>query len=1162
MPAKKKKKHTKIITTSASESLLYQDELTKIPNRRYYNHHFPLLWKECKKNGEPISLLMIDIDNFKEVNDTYLHDAGDAVLKQTSAVMQDSVSGRMSLVRLAGDEFVFICPGSDAKTARQTGESLVELIRNTPFDIPGMPKEFRISISVGIATSPQHTKKQDNLLHLADQSLYLSKYQGRSQATLYNKVEVSKMAAQRGGIKLPCEDLLLKGETLDRIATFCNKDSADYSIPLLITGPIGIGKSHLFKTIETLPEFQEKFLMIYALCMPYFMHHPFKGIIQILDQIISRDPVLAKDIEPRYLERLAFLFPSLKKLLEEKGLKALPADERDLNVLTKNLLLQILEKKNILICLDELQYCDKESAAILDELCCREPDSSLFLIASITGSSHEYVLAEKMPGILAQKKYRSLVVPPLDKDGILRMLSLIFKGEKFEERILSAVSSRSQGNPLFIETMIRFMNERNLIFYTETKWQIKKDWKENTPADLDGLVFEGLKDLDPSILEILSHASLIGQNFNLKTLEVLEPTNEGEIIDFLEKAKKADLLVEEAQDREDEYTFSNEPVVNALSRMIPKEEKKDLHSQIAEIEQALGGDYLWQNLGKVLSHYKKAEKIQQASKVLEKLSLMPYSAVLSMDLEEVLSRGLPEKDWGKEEKLKDEDIVVSLEVIKHVKNALQTIRLYPKKSKLLKSSIKKVYSSITTVLKKSDTLTFSTTTEDILINGIKPSTKDYRKNFGPFFRRMMVDLGFKGVSFKKGLSQDEVNRFILLLSQKQEGIREKHEWDDLLIKENIKNIILDYRVYVAIGERDIHKVEKGVLLDSTPQPSMSQISSEDVEILKQLLQQAGTTSGEIALPEKLSEEKVVGFISLLEGVLHGREASSERAARPEEERIIPGLDQDLKVCLENLASENQDKVLQAAAYLIQAGDQVVEETVNFITRCEKLRGRRNALEVLTKIHPSHIARLVPEMKQHSVEEIPKKILSIVYDIDHPSVRDILRLGLFHPNQNVKLEALVILEDNKIEWYKEIILEYLRRGISIHSLRAIASVGKMKIVEAVPILLDYLHSRNWIRTEEDLFFHTRICETLGEINNEEALDALIKLAVSQPFWAGTSKTHTKTRLAAIRTIGVIAPGNKRAVEVLDQIIRSRNQVLSKAAQKALDPNISSPALSVS
>jgi len=527
MPPEKKKEYTKIITTSASENLLFQDELTKIPNRRYFYHHFPLLWKKCKEEDEPISLLMIDIDNFKEINDTYLHDAGDAVLKQISAVMQDSVSDRMTLVRLAGDEFVFILPGSDAKTARQTAKSLVELVRNTSFDTLTMPKEYRTSISVGIATSPQHTKKQGNLLNLADQALYLSKYKGRSRATTYNKVEVSKMTAQRGGIKLPCEDLLHKGEALDRIATLCNKDTADYSIPMLITGPIGIGKSHLFKIIETLPECQENLLMIYTLCLPYYTHHPFKGIVQILDQIISRDPVLAEDIEPRYLERLAFLFPSLKKLLEEKGLKTLPADKRDLDVLTKKLLLQILEKKNILLCLDELQYCDKESAAILDELCCREPDSSLFLIASITGSSPEYALAEKMPGILAQKKYRSFVLPPLDKDGILRMLSLIFKGEKFEERISSAVSSRSQGNPLFIETMIKFMNEKNLIFYAETTWQIEEGWEENTPADLDDLVFEGLKDLDPSILEILSHASLIGQNFNLKTLEALEPTNEG-----------------------------------------------------------------------------------------------------------------------------------------------------------------------------------------------------------------------------------------------------------------------------------------------------------------------------------------------------------------------------------------------------------------------------------------------------------------------------------------------------------------------------------------------------------------------------------------------------------------------------------------------------------
>jgi len=1104
-----------------------------------------------------MALLMIDIDRFKRINDTYLHETGDKVLQKTVSLMSEILEDKGILIRFAGDEFIILLPEADPQEAELFGHQLVSFINKSPLEIPKIPRDFHISLSVGVAVWPAHTENKDELLEKADQALYLSKDSGRNRSTLYEKEKITRFIARKGGVRTPCRYLLQRNEILFSLRAMLDKNSPSFAIPRILSGPLGIGKTTILKTIENKKFISNLFSFVYIRCFPYYLNHPFKTIIQILDKIISLDIGLLQLIEPEYLERFAFLLPSTREFLQSQGKKPAPLDEKSLPYVLENSLKIILKNKKILICLDDMDYCDHESTEILNRIASGESNASFFLTATISESNPIRFLKDRMPGLTASLKYKIHHLQNIDEKSIRSMLRYIFKGARYSPKLLNAVCLRSRGNPLFVEELIKYMNDRQIIFFDRGTWTIIDNWSELIPMELNDLILEGIKTLDNITREILSHAALIGQDFDLLTLENLEERNEGEIIHVLEKAKRADFLTEETKEGEETYIFTNESVSSAFTDMLPAEEKKPLHSRIAEIQQALGGENMWRNLGKILYHYKLGEKLEPITDLIGKLSISPDSALLSQDFKEFLEENVQEKDWGEEEELSDEEVLNALTVIKYIRNAIQSISLYPSESKIVQASSEKIFSDINAILKNSPTLTYNATTELILINGLRPDIKEYRKNMGPFLKKLMSDLGFKGISFKSGLTLSEIKSFIILLSKKQEKLRTPKEWDDALLKENIEHIVLNHRIYVAVGERDIQKAEKGIVIDETPRTPPS-ITQEDIQLFKQMLQPEMGLNLKDSIQGSLSVEKIESFIALLEEVMQSKklEETREKPIPKEEEEsieeeLLKTSEEDLNICLEKLTSSDSQEALNAARKLIDAGDRAVEDIIKYIIRCDELKGRKYAFKILKKIDPGKISKLVPEMLHHRGSTVPVKILSVIDADEKPEIKEILKQGLFHPDPKVKSEAIILLEEKHKQWYKELMLEYFAEGLSIKSVRAIVSAGNMKLREAVPYLIEQLSKKGWQRREDDVILQTQICKTLKQINNFEAVETLINVAQTPPFWKGKNKINIKVRIAAIETLGLLKGSYPEITPDLERMAKDKNPELSEAAIRALE-----------
>jgi diguanylate cyclase (GGDEF)-like protein len=160
-----------------------RDHLTGLFNRRYMMESLFQVIGRAARHKSKVCVLMIDIDDFKRLNDSYGHDVGDLVLKQVASEMKRCIRIEDTLSRYGGEEFCLVCPDLGEKSVEQLGERLCKGVRCLTMDV----RDIRVStvtISVGIAIYPEHGLEGDDLLRAADEALYQAKAKGKNQAIL------------------------------------------------------------------------------------------------------------------------------------------------------------------------------------------------------------------------------------------------------------------------------------------------------------------------------------------------------------------------------------------------------------------------------------------------------------------------------------------------------------------------------------------------------------------------------------------------------------------------------------------------------------------------------------------------------------------------------------------------------------------------------------------------------------------------------------------------------------------------------------------------------------------------------------------------------------------------------------------------------------------
>ncbi len=160
--------------------LAHTDSLTSLWNHGYFQYMLQLEVEKSRATGKPLSLFMVDIDDFKVYNDTLGHQAGDKMLKELASLLKDQ-SRKMDLVcRYGGEEFTVILPHTDKKEAFLIAERLRETIKNHPFSHEEVLPSKHFTISLGLATFPEDGPNAAGLISASDKALYEAKHKGKN----------------------------------------------------------------------------------------------------------------------------------------------------------------------------------------------------------------------------------------------------------------------------------------------------------------------------------------------------------------------------------------------------------------------------------------------------------------------------------------------------------------------------------------------------------------------------------------------------------------------------------------------------------------------------------------------------------------------------------------------------------------------------------------------------------------------------------------------------------------------------------------------------------------------------------------------------------------------------------------------------------------------
>ena len=175
----------------SNEGLLrfaFTDYLTGLKTRGYFEQQLELEFKRAERRRQKFALLMIDIDHFKQLNDTFGHHAGDQVLRDVASILMKDMREVDTVARYGGEEFVIILPETTESGGRYVAQRLRRAVEHAKF-FAGSPQTIQhLTISIGIAVYDTDAQFKRDLIEFADAALYSAKHSGRNQVILYSEL--------------------------------------------------------------------------------------------------------------------------------------------------------------------------------------------------------------------------------------------------------------------------------------------------------------------------------------------------------------------------------------------------------------------------------------------------------------------------------------------------------------------------------------------------------------------------------------------------------------------------------------------------------------------------------------------------------------------------------------------------------------------------------------------------------------------------------------------------------------------------------------------------------------------------------------------------------------------------------------------------------------
>lgn len=860
---------TKEISVNSKEErlvrLAFTDDLTGLYNRRYFYRILPEEIEKTAALEKELSLLMIDIDEFKQFNDKYGHLTGDNVLSSVAEVLKKSTREEDIVARYAGDEFVVILPEASSEAAFSVASRILEATASYPFKGETEEASLRVTLSIGLATYPHNGTEIKELIGQADRALYSSKHAGRNRVCKTSDVLEEVIDQSKILSVFPCPKLIDREEEMLELSMRLKEAQEGKPNLVFIEGGAGIGKTRLLTEFRTFAQskgaisltiicYEEKIQMPYQsliLALGRYIEHIDSSLaISILQALPGPQLAVLEEVIPAAQE-LPLKIPEVRRLNEvEKRFELFKAFYQ--------LLLNISKDNSLLLLTDDAHFVDKATLGLLKYIgrlkkanilaCCAYRKENL-----INQKGERAPLSELIEEFENKKTFLKLELEPLTLKETLDMIETIFPGLPSSADLGQLVHKTTTGCPLFTEETLRSLVEDNLIYFQKGQWHLKEIRPEHIPASLEETVHKRFKRLDEEAKEILKKAAVAGEEFDLDLLSQVGKKAPAQLLEVIDRTANSQLIQEKEALNADEFSFINDRIRELLYELISLEERQETHHEIGEIEEKRHKLDLDKVAAKIAYHFSHTEDLKKAADFALKAALKAKELFVyeeSLNYPQEVKKPQP-KALESEEPLSNESHKEVVESIKFLIASISNIKMYPKGSAMTTNSLQNAYNRLIKAFDESEVLTISETKGKLLINGVEVEGLirdiDATKKFVAF----LSEHSLKSFSLLDGLSVEELSSFLEALGMKREELKEKGGFESFLEDKEVKNIVVNVLVYVVAGEKTESKEEQLLEAQAETKPLAKEKTresarlregtphSEAVNILEQAMGQMG-----------------------------------------------------------------------------------------------------------------------------------------------------------------------------------------------------------------------------------------------------------------------------------------------------------------------------------
>jgi len=818
--------HLQVVGKDPSR-LIFEDELTGLYNRRFLYNYFQqnIPWNALEDN--PLSLLMMDVDYFKRINDSYGHDVGDQALIWVANLLREASGDKYLPIRYAGDEFMILMPLSRKKTAVSLAEKVISLSHAKLMRLDDSGKPLDLTLSIGVACAPEDAKGDKALIHKADTALYYAKKAGRDRLATVAEIVPQDVFVKTAMFQLERAAIAGRKTQLSAVAEALRKFSQRESQFLIAEGGPGMGKSMFLETFQRSLAQTKSILQIKAAGKPQELYRPYYLVAAILSELLKarkeKGAEILKGLSSEETNDLSFILPQLSEGKREQKKENKAQRERIFYTLLQ-VTSRIMDGAPSIWVVDDLHFSDEASLLFIRQMMTRR-QVPLFVCGAATEVSKETEDGQgDTLGRFCAKHgqeigIRRVALSPLAEADVVRHLQAIFPRISLPKDFSKALEQTTQGNPLFLNEIVRKLVMDGKISLTGQQWVVSPLEEGYLPRSLEEIVRQKIAALDEESRGVLDQASVFGGQVSLSMLTGSSEKSEAKILEFVDKAVSQGLVSSDFQLNDETVQFLSRRVLDIAYGSIQKNTRQALHEKVGAYQESLYEKDLLPSAATLAYHFKRSAN-QEKARVYEQLQVTQNSMVFNAGEAVYYTGEGPAELKPKELPLDAQSVALLPNVFRTFLLAVRNTTLYPPGSKSIVVANEKAKEAIDKILERNDTLTVFQVERALLVNGKRVEIAEF-KAFAASFLQLLYRLELKGVTLKRGMPMEELTALLEAFGRTKTEAIEQGFWQRFIEEQKLSHVEMSQVHYAIRGEGEIPG------LDSTGEFQAGAVAQEE-----------------------------------------------------------------------------------------------------------------------------------------------------------------------------------------------------------------------------------------------------------------------------------------------------------------------------------------------